>query len=440
MEAAMNKWRTKYGDNYTVFILGTYLTFITKQVDLKRYYNATDKMLSLVRAAKIILGALYPESQYIVEYSAIPYLQKIMTPDHLSFMARNIDTVLYDYFNTKNGRFWEENGNEVKIDLFDFMYRLTLRMNCMNFTSSRIYKNHVDEFIKLFTLLDVEKNVITPNINNFKTRLGFKSERDTAWEQWIQLMMPDIERSLKMIENDIEPTDIDIMYELVKYCKDELEKRGESFTPRLVGFTAYSCFLPAQVNTYTTTAFMILEWIHHEHDEIGRRIKEEIDHAPSIGDLTIEYLNSMEYVQACIYESIRIRTDHILGLRHCEEDVPLADNKYIPNGNLVATPLTRALDIFSNPDKFDPERHMPPREEAKADIYRVVPFGRGKHPCTGERYVKMQIKILFLRLFTMCKIELMPESMNYEETINKRQLAGMSRPTKPVYVKISKRE
>jgi cytochrome P450 len=440
LEASVNKWRTKYGDNFTLLLFGRYITFITKHIDLKKYYNASEKALSLMRGAQLILKSLYPESQYMVEYSATSYLQNIMTPHHLCYMASNIEVVAYDYFNPKNGQFWEENGNEVKIDLFDFTYRLILRMNANNFISPRVYKNHIDELIKLYTILDVEKNVLNPVINNLKKRLGFKSGSDAAWEQWIQLMMPDIERCLKMIENNIEPADIDIAYELVKYSKEELEKRGQPFTPRLVAFLAYSCIFPAQLNTYTAAAFVILEWIRHENDEIGRRIKEDIDRAPPMGELTLEYINSMEYSHACIHEVIRMRTDSPVSFRYAGEDVPLADKTYIPTGNLVVNPLTRAQDLYLNPNEFDPERHLAPREEGKADLYRVLPFGRGKHPCTGERYAKMQIKVLLIQLSRMCKMEIMKESINFELTINKKQLAGLSRPTKPVFVKISKRK
>jgi cytochrome P450 len=440
VEASVNKWRTKYGDNFTLLLFGRYVTFITKHIDLKKYYSAPEKALSLTRGAQLILKSLYPESQYMVEYSATSYLQNIMTPHHLCYMASNIEVVAYDYFNPKNGQFWEENGNEVKIDLFDFTYRLILRMNVNNFISPRVYKNHIDELIKLYTILDVEKNVLNPVINNLKKRLGFKSGSDAAWEQWIQLMMPDIERCLKMIENNIEPADIDIAYELVKYSKEELEKRGQPFTPRLVAFLAYSCIFPAQLNTYTAAAFVILEWIRHENDEIGRRIKEDIDRAPPMGELTLEYINSMEYSHACIHEVIRMRTDSPVSFRYAGEDVPLADKTYIPTGNLVVNPLTRAQDLYLNPNEFDPERHLAPREEGKADLYRVLPFGRGKHPCTGERYAKMQIKVLLIQLSRMCKMEIMKESINFELTINKKQLAGLSRPTKPVFVKISKRK
>jgi cytochrome P450 len=355
-------------------------------------------------------------------------------------MASNIETVAHDYFNTKNGKFWIENGNEVVVDFFDFMYHLILRMNSINFISARVYKNHGDELIKLFTQLDIEKNVLNPITHRLRKRFGFISKRDTIWERWIQLMMPDIEWYLKIIENNVKPTDMDTIYETVQYAKEHLEKHGQAFTPRLVALLAYSSLFSAQFNSYTTAALVMIHWLRHEHDEIGRRIKEEIDRAPPMGELTIEYLNSMEFTEACIYEVIRLGTNSQLSIRHAGQEVPLSDKKYIPVGNFVATVSTRAEDLYVNPKQFDPDRHLAPREENKADPYRVTPFGRGRHACTGERYVKMQIKVMLIHLSKMCKAELMKESNDFESTINKKQLQGVSRPTRPVFVKISKKE
>ncbi|CAF0957041.1 unnamed protein product [Didymodactylos carnosus] len=440
IESAINKWRAKYGDQFTVRIFGRYFTFVTKHSDLKKYYNASEEMLSLSRAGQFIVGSAYPENQYLTEYDTIPYIQNILSSHRLIYMSSNIQAIAHDYFNKNNGKFWLENGDEAVVDLFDFFYRLILRTNSMNFISRRVYKDHVEELIKLYIILDVEKNALNPVVHGLKRRLGLKSDRDAAWEHWVRIMMPDIEQCLQMIDDHIEPANYDTVYETVKYAKEELEKRGKPFTPRLVAYFTFTTFFPAQFNTYITAAFVIIEWIRHEHDEIGRRIREEIDRAPPTGEFTIEYLNSMEFVQACIYEVIRLGTDSQLSLRHAGQDVLLSNDKYIPSGNLVAIPVTRAHDLYTNPDKFDPERHLAPRQENKRDPYRVAPFGRGKHPCTGERYVKMQIKVLLIALSKMCEMKIMPESINFEATINRKQLVGLSRPTKPVFVKISKRK
>ena len=440
IETALKRWCNKYDGNFTVFIFGKYYTFITKYEDLKKYFHTSEEALSMSRAAHILLGSSYPEKQYIIEYSPVPFLQHILTTRNLCEMASNIETVADDYFDKNNGQFWAENGNEVVIDLFEFMYRLIVRINSINFISYRTYKNHAEELINLFSTLDFEKSFISPFIEGFKKRLRMKTKKDIAWEHWITLLMPDIERCLKMIEKNILPTKFDAMYENVKYSKEELEKHGQSFTPRLVAFLAYMSIVPAQLNTYTITSYIILEWIHHQHDQIGQRIKDEMIRAPDNGEISIDYLNSMEYVQACIYEVIRMHTDLLLSLRHAGENIPLSNEKFIPQGNIVVNPLTGATDLYLHPNKFDPERHLKPREEMKADPYRVLPFGRGRHPCIGERYAKMQIKLILIRLTRVSHMEIMPQSINYQTTINRKQTSGFSRPTIPVFVKITKKD
>ncbi|CAF1379118.1 unnamed protein product [Adineta ricciae] len=354
-------------------------------------------------------------------------------------MILNTEMVINDYFNNKNGQFWSENGDEVVIDLFDFMYRLIIRINSINFISSNIYTNYVDEVIKIFTELNVEKDMLNPIIERIKKYFGLKTKKDFAWKQWISLLMPEIQRSLQMIENNIESNNFDIIYENVKYVKEQMDKRGETFTPHLVAYFAYMSIVPAQLNTYTTSAYIILEWIHHQHDEIGQQMKNEMNYLSQYDQLTIDDLNSMKYIQACIYEVIRMHTDFLLSLRHAGEDILLSQEKFIPNGNFVVTPITGAQYLYKNPFDFQPERHLKPREEMKIDPYRALPFGRGRHSCVGERYATMQIKILFLRLTKLCKLELMPQSNNYKTTINRKQFDGLSRPTKPVWIKISKR-
>ena len=440
LQSAVKKWTEKYGSNFTLFILGKSYTFITKYEDVKRYYHAREEVLSMSQAAHRLLGSAYPESQYLVEYSVVPYLHRLFTSENLSQMLRNTSKVIEDYFNHENGRFWSENGkDEVVVDLFEFMHRLIVRMNSINFISSQLYQTHPEELIDLFTTLYVDKSFLSAMTEGIQKRLGMKTKKEIAWQRWMHLLQPEIDRCLNMLENNQLPNEFDIVYENVKYSKEELKKRGEEFTPRLVSYYAYTSIVPAQLNTYTTASYLVLEWIRHQHDEIGEQIREEIDRTRTENERTIESLNSMDYLQSCLYEIIRMRTDFLLSIRHASQIVPLSSDRFIPEGNFVITPMTGAPDLYLHPEKFDPSRHFKPREEMKADPYRALPFGRGKHPCAGERYLKIQMKILLIRLTEFCQLELMEQSRDFEETINRKQFTGLSRPTKPVFVKISRK-
>ncbi|CAF2885862.1 unnamed protein product [Rotaria sp. Silwood2] len=89
--------------------------------------------------------------------------------------------------------------------------------------------------------------------------------------------------------------------------------------------------------------FVLIEWIRHQHDEIDR--------APSTDSLTMEYLNSMQFIEACIHEVLRRSTNSRLGLRYADREFSLSDGKCIPSGNIVAAAITHAKDLYLNPEK-----------------------------------------------------------------------------------------
>jgi retinoid hydroxylase len=67
-------------------------------------------------------------------------------------------------------------------------------------------------------------------------------------------------------------------------------------------------------------------------------------------------------------------------------------------GILVAQAATHQIPtIFDHPQKFDPSRFAPPREEDKVP-YAVIGFGVGAHTCIGMEFGKMEMKIFLAKL------------------------------------------
>ena len=64
-------------------------------------------------------------------------------------------------------------------------------------------------------------------------------------------------------------------------------------------------------------------------------------------------------------------------------------------GNIVmASPAFshRLPSVFKEPDQYQPERFLPPREEEKARPYSYIGFGGGRHACLGQNFAYLQIK------------------------------------------------
>src|SRR5512146_2093288 len=54
-------------------------------------------------------------------------------------------------------------------------------------------------------------------------------------------------------------------------------------------------------------------------------------------------------------------------------------------------------EVFRDPQKFDPDRYAPPREEDKKD-FAYIAFGGGRHKCLGNAFAILQIKAILALL------------------------------------------
>ena len=62
-------------------------------------------------------------------------------------------------------------------------------------------------------------------------------------------------------------------------------------------------------------------------------------------------------------------------------------------------------ECFPEPDRFDPSRYGPGREEDK-QLFAWIPFGGGRHRCVGAAFALMQLKAIFSDLLRHYEFEL----------------------------------
>ncbi len=70
---------------------------------------------------------------------------------------------------------------------------------------------------------------------------------------------------------------------------------------------------------------------------------------------------------------------------------------FIVQGHVVATSPAfahRLPHVFCNPDDFEPERFVAPREEDKAAPFSFIGFGGGRHGCMGSNFAILQVPII----------------------------------------------
>ncbi|KAK9908024.1 hypothetical protein WJX75_001750 [Coccomyxa subellipsoidea] len=130
-------------------------------------------------------------------------------------------------------------------------------------------------------------------------------------------------------------------------------------------------------------------------------------------ELSIDALNDMEVLGRNMTESLRLFPPLIMLLRAAKAPFAVTDSAgktfVIPKGHVVATSPAfahRLPHVFRNPDEFDPERFVPPREEDKAAPFSFIGFGGGRHGCMGSNFAILQIKSIWSVLLRNFEFEL----------------------------------
>ena len=139
---------------------------------------------------------------------------------------------------------------------------------------------------------------------------------------------------------------------------------------------------------FTALTAAWLMYAPDRHPAARVRLRAEIDAAVGRRPLAWKDLKHLPYLSAVLKEAQRMHPVQVVPARLTAEPVEF-DGYRIPRGWIVryCIPLTHFLpDIFADPQRFDPDRFPPPREEDKRIPYNLIGFGAGPRHCTGRPF------------------------------------------------------
>jgi len=166
-------------------------------------------------------------------------------------------------------------------------------------------------------------------------------------------------------------------------------------------------FLMMAAHDTTTSTMTTMAYNLAAHQEWQERARDE---SARLGDgpLDIEALEKLETLDLVMNESLRMVTPLPMNVRQAVRDTDLLGH-YLPAGtNVVTWPSMnhRLPELWTDPDRFDPERFAEPRAEHKKHRYAFAPFGGGAHKCIGMVFGQLEIKTVFHRLLRRHRLEL----------------------------------
>ncbi|XP_075152734.1 putative cytochrome P450 6g2 [Haematobia irritans] len=212
---------------------------------------------------------------------------------------------------------------------------------------------------------------------------------------------------------------IDILIEFKNSSRTVASQKGDlKFDGDLLVAQAAIFFTAGFESSSATMSFALYQLARNP--DIQEKLREEIRHVliASNGNLSLQDIESLEYMQMIISETLRLYPPLPFLDRECTVDEnnfysmePFA--KYeIPPGMPVYIPayaLHMDAKYFPNPHDFIPERFSPGNRK-KITPYCYMPFGLGPHGCIGERFAYLQTKVGLLQFLRNHRVTLSPKT------------------------------
>jgi cytochrome P450 len=164
---------------------------------------------------------------------------------------------------------------------------------------------------------------------------------------------------------------------------------------------------------YETTAgavsWLLIELLR-QPPHILARVREEIHADDHDASITLEGIKKTPYLDAVIKETLRLHPAQHVSIRGVSAPWSYA-GRVVPAGwSVMIAPMYthRMPEYFADPERFDPERFLPPREEDRAHPYALVEFGGGAHSCLGSGIAKLVMKAMTTKVLRRYDLTLVP--------------------------------
>ena len=180
---------------------------------------------------------------------------------------------------------------------------------------------------------------------------------------------------------------------------------GNSFTD--ADIVNHMIFLMMAAHDTSTSTLTTMAYHLAANPQWQQRCRDEGDRIGD-GPLDIDALDKLETFDLVINEALRMMTPLPFNVRRAVRDTEILGH-YIPAGtniNLWPGMNHRLPELWTDPERFDPDRFAEPRSEHKRHRYAFAPFGGGAHKCIGLVFGQLEVKTVMHRLLRNYRLEL----------------------------------
>jgi sterol 14-demethylase len=311
-------------------------------------------------------------------------------------------------------------GDEGEVELVEALGPLVMHVGARAFFGDQFREQLGAEYFNVYKQFSLGADVVLPGwlpLPKFKRCLEAKAKIEQMLYELIQYRR----------KNPLKPKDL--FQELI-----ESKYYGDKPVPDDL-LISMLVFIPwaAHETTAGHATWALIDLLNHP--DYMEKVKKNVDEV--LGDrsqYTPEELKQLHTIDWTILEGERLHPVAHIIMRGVRDDVEYKGYLLKEGSMCFIAPETahRIPEVFSNPDKYDPERFSPDRKEGDNKL-SLLGFGGGAHRCAGVNFAKLEIKIILAKMM-----------QNYDITLldkNPKPRAGLETkyPESPCRIRYSRR-
>ncbi|CAB3398789.1 unnamed protein product [Caenorhabditis bovis] len=321
---------------------------------------------------------------------------------------------------------------DATVDMFPVFQQTTLNIigeavMGIRMEANHEYANAIDGYLKMTMEYMHTPHMWSPILFWL---LGYKKKRDallTTMQTFTERVIAERMRELDAIGGlDECPTNfLDMLLRM---------RESNALTPREMAVEVDVFFFAGHDTTSISLSWSC--WLLAHHRDVQQRVYEELERVCRDGCLRSETIARLAYLDRVLKESKRMFPPVPSVQRKLRSNL-IIDGYVIPaeaSVNISPMAVHRNPSIYSNPDKFDPDRFLPDAI-ARRHPYDYIPFSAGLRNCIGQKFAQIEEKVLIAHIVR--NFEIVP-MLGFEAT--KPGFEIVAKPSNGIPVRFVRRE
>lgn len=403
----MRRVRSECGEIGRFDLAGHRIVLLTGEEAQEAFFRAPDEQLDQA-AAYPFMKPIFGEG---VVFDATPEQRKqAMRNQSLrdKFMRGHAEGIAAEVERMTEG--WGEEG---EIDALSFFAELTLYTSTTALIGREFREEIESDYADIF--IELEKGTDALAYVNPYLPIPSLRARDRARRELVSRIEAIFRRREASGEKYSD------LFQILHGLKDKEGKRRYS-DDQITGMFI-SMMFAGHHTTSVTSSWGLLELLRNP--EWMQKVVAELDEIYADGrDVSYQALREIPLLECTLKESLRLHPPLIILMRKVMQDFHYK-GWTIPAGQLVAASpavSNRMPEHFPEPERYDPERYLPGRDEDRKS-FAWIPFGGGRHRCVGAAFAMMQLKAIFSIILRRFEFELAQPDESYADDYSKMVVA-----------------